>query len=136
MKGRYVLLRHQRCSKKSRKPKVIAHDARERYLGEPNLRAIKKEVAGKTFEPAEIDSAHLEKMTKRKDGQKLNQKGVRGFEEREIKNKRTPEWKVSYGLSKKQHQKKEIMRNREMLNLLGDGHKTGSDTQGAKEGNQ
>ena len=61
-------------------------------------------------------------MTKRKDGQKLNHK------EREIRNKRTPEWKVSHGLSKKQHQKEENMRNRERLNLLGDGHKTGSGT--------
>ena len=83
-----------------------------------------------------MDSTHLGKMKKRKDGQKLNLKGVRGFEEREIKNKHTPEWKVSHGLSKKQHQKKEIRRNRERLNLLGDGHKTGSGTHGAKEGNQ
>ena len=34
-KDRYVLLRHQRCSKKSRKPRVTTHDAREWYLGEP-----------------------------------------------------------------------------------------------------
>ena len=83
-----------------------------------------------------MDSAHLGKMTKRKDSQKLNQKRVRGFEEREIKNKHTPKWKVSYGLSKKQHQKEKIIRNRERLNLLGDGHKTSSGTQGAKDGNQ
>ena len=83
-----------------------------------------------------MDFAHLGKMTKRKDGQKLNQKGVKGFEEHEIKNKHTSEWKVSHGLSKKQHQKEEIMRNRERLNLLGDGHKTGFGTQGAKDGNQ
>ena len=75
-------------------------------------------------------------MTKRKDGQKLNKKGVRGFEEREIKNKHTSEWKASHRFSKKQHQKEEIMRNKERLNLLGDGHKTSSGTQGAKEGNQ
>ena len=75
-------------------------------------------------------------MTKRKDGQKLNQKGVRGFEECEMKDKHTPESKVSHRLSKKQHQKEEIMRNRERLNLLGDGHKTGSDTQRTNEGNQ
>ena len=75
-------------------------------------------------------------MTKRKDGQKLNQKGVKGFEEREIKNKRTLEWKVSHGLSKKQHQKEEMMRNKERLNLLDDGYKIGSGTQGAKQGNQ
>ena len=80
------------------------------------------EVAAKTFEPTEMDFAHLRKMTKRKDGQKLNHK------EREIRNKRTPEWKVSHGFSKKQHQKEENMRNRERLNLLGDGHKTGSGT--------
>ena len=83
-----------------------------------------------------MDSAHLGKMTKRKDSQKLNQKGVRGSEEHEIKNKHTPKWKVSHGLSKKQHQKEEIMRNRERLNLLGDGHKTGSGTQEAEDGNQ
>ena len=40
-------------------------------------------------------------MTKRKDGQKLNHK------ERDIRNKCIPEWKVSHGLSKKQHQKEE-----------------------------
>ena len=75
-----------------------------------------------------MDSAHLGKMTKRKDSQKLNQKGVRGSEEHEIKNKHTPKWKVSHGLSKKQHQKEENMRNRERLNLLGDGHKKGFGT--------
>ena len=83
-----------------------------------------------------MDFAHLGKMTKRKDGQKLNKKGVKGFKECEIMNKHTPEWKVSHGLSKKQHQKEEIMRNRERLNLLGDGHKMSSGTQGAKERNQ
>ena len=77
-----------------------------------------------------MDSAHLGKMTKRKDGQKLNHK------KRDIRNKCTPEWKGSHGLSKKQHQKEENMRNRERLNLLGDGHKTGSGTHGAKQGNQ
>ena len=35
--------------------------------GNQNEEAIKKEVAAKTFEPAEMDSAHLGKMTKRKD---------------------------------------------------------------------
>ena len=77
-----------------------------------------------------MDSVHLGKMTKKKDGQKLDHK------EREIRNQCTPEWKVSHGLSKKQHQEEENMRNREMLNLLGDGHKTGSGTQGAKQENQ
>ena len=77
-----------------------------------------------------MDSAHLGKMTKRKDDQKLNHK------ECDIRNKCTPEWKVSHGLSKKKHLKEEKMRNRERLNLLGDGHKTGSGTQGAKQGNQ
>ena len=74
-KGKYVLLKHQRCSKKSRKLRVTTHDAKERYLGEPEWRAIKEEVAAKTFEPAEMDFAHLRKMTKSKDGQKLNHKG-------------------------------------------------------------
>ena len=59
--------------------------------GNQNEEAIKKEVAARTFEPAEMDSTHLGKMTKRKDSQKLNQKRVRGFEEREIKNKHTLE---------------------------------------------
>ena len=44
--------------------------------------------------------------------------------------------KVSHGLSKKQHQKEENMRNKERLDLLGDRHKTGFGTQGAKQGNQ
>ena len=61
-------------------------------------------------------------MTKRKDNQKLNHK------ERDIRNKCTSEWKVSHGLSKKQHQKEEKMRNRERLNLLDNGHKMGSGT--------
>ena len=43
--------------------------------GNQNEEAIKKEVAARTFEPAEMDSAHLGKMTKRKDDQKLNHKG-------------------------------------------------------------
>ena len=77
-----------------------------------------------------MDSAHSGKMTKRKVGQKLNHK------EHDIKNKRIRNRKVSHGLSKKQHQKEEKMRNRERLSLLGDGHKIGSGTQGAKQGNQ
>ena len=39
------------------------------------MRSYKKEVAGKTFDPAKMDSAYLGKMTKREDGQKLSQKG-------------------------------------------------------------
>ena len=38
---------------------------KEWYLGEPKQRAIKKEVAAKTFELAELDSAHLGKMKKK-----------------------------------------------------------------------
>ena len=46
------------------------------------------------------------------------------------------EWKVNHGLSKKQHLKEEIMRNRERLSLLSDRHKMSSGTQGgAKERN-
>ena len=82
-------------ARKSRKPKVTIHYVKERNLEEPEWGAIKKEVATKTFEPVELDSAHLGKMIKRKDGQKLNHK------EREIRNKRTPEWKVNHGLLKK-----------------------------------
>ena len=52
----------------------------------------------------------------------------------ELPLKHTLEWKVSHGLSKKQHQKEEIMRNRERINLLGDRHITGFDTQGSKGG--
>ena len=44
------------------------------------------------------------------------------------------EWKVSHELSKKQHQKEEIMRNRERISLLGDRHITSSGTQGSKGG--
>ena len=68
-----------------RKPRVTSHNAKERYLREPEQGAIKKEVAAKTFEPVKLDSAHSGKMTKREDGQKLNHK------EGDIKNKRTPE---------------------------------------------
>ena len=35
---------------------------------EPECGAIKKEVAGKTFDLEEMDYAYLGKMTKRKDG--------------------------------------------------------------------
>ena len=73
-------------ARKRRKPRVTSHNAKERYLGEPEQGAIKKEVtAKKTFKPTELDSTHLGKMTKRKDGQKLNHK------KRDIKNKGTSE---------------------------------------------
>ena len=39
-----------------------------------------------------------------------------------------------HGLSKKQHQNEEIMRNRERISLLGDRHITGFGTQGSKGG--
>ena len=35
------------------------------YLGEPEQGAVKKEVAAKTFELAELDSAHSGKMKKK-----------------------------------------------------------------------
>ena len=52
----------------------------------------------------------------------------------ELLPKHTLEWKVSHRLSKKHHQKEEIMRNREKISLLGDRHITGSGTQGSKGG--
>ena len=61
-------------SKKSRELRETTHDARERYIEEPKWGTIKKEVAAKTFKPAKMNSAHLGKMTKRKEGQKLNHK--------------------------------------------------------------
>ena len=72
-------------ARKRRKPRVTSHSAKERHLEEPEQGDIKKEVAIKTFEPVELDSAHLGKMTKREDGQKLNHM------EGDIKNKHTPE---------------------------------------------
>ena len=68
-----------RGSKKSRELRVTIDDASERYLGELEWEDIKREVAAKTFEPAEMDSAHLGKMTKKKDDQK--NWIIRGFEE-------------------------------------------------------
>ena len=59
-------------ARKRRKPRVTSHNAKEWYLGEPEQGAIKKEVAAKTFELVELDFAYSGKMTKRKDGQKLN----------------------------------------------------------------
>ena len=58
-------------------------------------------------------------MTKRRTTKKLSLKKVRfrSFEGREIGGqlfKDTSEWKVSKGLLGKQHQKKKIMRNKEM----------------------
>ena len=68
-----------RGSKKCRERRVTIHNASERYLGELEWEDIKREVAAKTFEPAGIDSTHLGKMTKKKDGQK--NWIIRGFEE-------------------------------------------------------
>ena len=73
----------EETASKRRKPRVISHGAKERYLGELEQGAIKKEVAAKTFEPTELDSAYSGKMTKKKDGQKLN------YKEGDIKNKHT-----------------------------------------------
>ena len=36
-------------ARKRRKPRVTSHNAKERYLGEPERGAIKKEVAVKNF---------------------------------------------------------------------------------------
>ena len=73
---------------------------KEWYLGEPEQGAMKKRKQQKrTFEPAKLDSAYPGKMTKTKDGQKVNHK------ERDIKC--TPEQKSQPWLSKKQHQKEE-----------------------------
>ena len=38
---------------------------KEWYLGEPEQGAVKKEVAAKTFEPAELDFARSGKMKKK-----------------------------------------------------------------------
>ena len=84
---------------------------KKRYLGDQNKELRKKrKQQQRTFEPAKLDSAHSGKMTKRKDGQKVNHK------EHDIK--RNPEQKSQSWLSKKQHQKEEKMRNKERLGLL------------------
>ena len=77
-----------------------------------------------------MDSAHLGKMTKR-ERPKAESERMRGLEKmrkQELLPKYVLEWKVSHGLSKIQHQKEEIMRNRERISLLGDRHITGSGT--------
>ena len=40
-------------------------------------------MAGKTFNPAEMDSTHLEKMTARKDNQKLSLKSKKPWKKRD-----------------------------------------------------
>ena len=77
-----------------------------------------------------MDSAHLGKMTKKENDQKLSLKGwsLEKTGNQELLPKHTLEWKVSHGLSKKQYQKEEIIRNRERINLLGDRHIMGSST--------
>ena len=84
-----------------------------------------------------MDSAHLGKMTKREQP-KADFGRMRSLEKNEKKQEPLPkyalEWKVSHGLSKKQHQKEETMRNRERISLLGDRHITGSGTQGSRGG--
>ena len=83
-----------------------------------------------------MDSAHLGKMTKKENDQKLSLKGwsLEKTGNQELLPKHTLEWKVSHGLLKKQHQREEIMKNRERISLLGDRRKTGSGTQGSKGG--
>ena len=80
---------------------------------------LQREVAGKTFNLARMDSAHLGKMTKEGQPKKLSLKKVRirSLEGREIEgqpSKDTSEWKVSKKILGKQHQKKKPMRNKEM----------------------
>ncbi|KAK9989715.1 hypothetical protein SO802_029954 [Lithocarpus litseifolius] len=79
------------------------------------------------------DSAHLGKMTERKGGQKLSLKRVKrgSIEGGEIKgslSKDTPEWKVSKGISGKQHQKKETMRYKERVSRQKGWNNKGSGT--------
>ena len=75
-------------------------------------------------------------MTKR-ERPKAESERMRGLEKmrkQELLPEHTLEWKVSHGLSKKQHQKEEIMKNRKRISLLGDRHIMGSGTQGSKGG--
>ena len=77
------------------------------------------------------------KNDKERERPKVESERVKSLEKKrnqELLPKHILEWKVSYGLSKKQHQKEEIMRNRERINLLGDRHITGSGTQESKGG--
>ena len=87
----------------------------------------------KTFNLAETDSAHLGKMTKIRTAKKLSLKRVRirSLEGREIggqPSKDIPEWKASKKLLGKQHQKKKIMRNKEMTSHQNGWHNVGSGT--------
>ena len=80
-----------------------------------------------------MDSTHLGKMTKRRTAKKLSLKRVRirSLEGREIggqPSKDIPKWKASKKLLGKQHQKKKIMRNKEMTSHQSGWHNVGSGT--------
>ena len=78
----------------------------------------RREVVGKTFNLAKMESAHSGKMTKWKAAKKLNLKrwGVEALKEErlEVSSLRTPQnGKSARGFLGKKHQKKKTMRNKE-----------------------
>ena len=51
-------------ARKMRKPRVTSHNAKERYLREPEQGAIKKEVAAKNFRTSRVGFRPLRKNDK------------------------------------------------------------------------
>ena len=75
----------------------------------------RREVVGKTFNPAEMESAHSRKMTKGKVAKKVEFEKIRcrSLEGKEIRSQFSrdiPERKVNKKLLRKMHQKKKTMR--------------------------
>ena len=52
-------------TRKRRKPRVTSHNAKERYLGEPERGAIKKEVVAKNFRTSRVGFRLLRKNDKK-----------------------------------------------------------------------
>ena len=100
-------------------------------LGNPKWRTIMRS-GWENLQPSRNGFRSLGKNNKN-DNQKLSLKGKMPRSWGQLP-KDNSEWKVSKGLSGRQHQKEEIMRNKEKTNPLSDWHSTGSGTQRRKRG--
>ena len=118
------------------KVRIVIYDQRNSTPRNPKWGAIKGG-SRENLQPSRNGFRPLGKNDKERERSKAKSERVKSLEKtrnQELLPKHTLEWKVSHGLSKKQHQKEEIMRNRERISLLGDRHIMGSGTQGSKGG--
>ena len=102
----------------------------------PERRTIKRS-SRENFQPGKNGFGSPGKNNKKKDSKKAEFEKIkfRSLEGREIRgqpSKDTSEWKVSKKLLGKQHQKKKIMRNKEMTIHQSGWRNRGSGTQGSK----